>query len=89
MTARTSPDRLRPHARSVEECSVGPKAGDVSQTVKTNVVMTALKALEPQSQRAQDRTAPRRGAGGWLLGAVAAGLLIPREYVARAALPPM
>ena len=43
--------------RTAEAWSSPPKALEVRYTVKTNVVMTALKAADPQSQDAQARIA--------------------------------
>jgi hypothetical protein len=44
--------------RTADAWSSPPNAFEVRYTVKTNVVMTALKAAEPQSQDAQARTRP-------------------------------
>ena len=43
---------------TAEAWSSPPKALEVRYTVKTKVVMTALKAAEPQSQAAQARIRP-------------------------------
>lgn len=56
--AMASPAMARAAPSAAEAASSPPKALDVRYTVKTNVVITALKAADPQSQEAHARIWP-------------------------------
>ena len=57
-SAMAAPAMASAPPRTAEAWSSPPKALEVRYTVKTNVVMTALKAAEPQSQAAHARMRP-------------------------------
>src|SRR3954452_24723686 len=57
-SAMAKPPTASAAPRTAEALSSPPKALDVRYTVNTKVVMTALKAAEPQSQEAQASTRP-------------------------------
>ncbi|MCY1215150.1 hypothetical protein D9M72_269890 [compost metagenome] len=68
---------------TAEAWSSPPKALEVRYTVNTNVVITALKAAEPQSHAAHARTLPLLVAdvpdsssdGGWVAAEAATGFI--------------